>query len=251
VVGGEFQDLGTLSLPPIVVDCTYPRLPTRRVWPGRVSPDGPFLRGIDYDVIGNDTMTAYVHWCGPGEPLVIRASEAKARVDRLQHGECQTVRLHLGSSAAPDLVLAREDGTALTLLSLPLPVPRDGERYLPYGNELVLIDDQVTTYDTGPAAGTTLLTLRWLTAKPLQQDYAVSTRFLDAEGRWLGVHDIQPSLGAIPTLKWVVHNQVVRDPHPLIAPDTHPTRYALVVYERFRLTPLKTLHGDLVSYQLQ
>ncbi len=42
----------------------------------------------------------------------------------------------------------------------------------------------------------------------------VSTRLLDADGTWLGMHDIQPGLGAIPTLKWVTRGDLVRDPHP-------------------------------------
>jgi len=251
VVDGTFQDLGTASLPPVAVDCSYPRLPTRRFWPGLVSPSGPYLRGIDYDVAGSDAVTAYLHWCGPGQPLVIQAGESRAQVDRLQFGDCRTVRLPLRSTASHDMTLMREDGTAAKLLSLPLPEPRRGERYLPYGNEFVLIDDQVTTYDTGPASGTTLLTLRWLTSKPLQQDYAVSTRLFDTDGAWIGGHDMQPGLGAIPTLKWVIRNQVIRDPHPVADLDVQPSQYALVVYDRFRLTPLKTLYGDLVSYQLQ
>jgi len=251
VVDGAFQDMGTSSLPPVAADCTYPRLPTRRAWPGLASPSGPYLRGIDYDVAGSDAVTAYLHWCGPGQPLVVQAGENRAQVDRLQLGDCQTVRLPLSSTASLDLTLMREDGTAAKLLSLPLPGPRRGERYLPYGNELVLIDDQITAYDAGPASGTTLLTLRWLTSKPLQQDYAISTRFLDTDGTWLGVHDMQPGLGAIPTLKWVVRNQVVRDPHPVVGLDVQPSQYAIVVYDRFRLTPLKTPYGDLVSYQLQ
>ena len=62
---------------------------------------------------------------------------------------------------------------------------------------------------------------------------------------------MQPSLGAIPTLKWVVRNQMIRDPHPVVDLDSQPGQYAIVVYDRFRLTPLKTLYGDLVSYRLQ
>ena len=251
VVDGTFQDQGTVSLPPVAADCTYPKLPTRRIWPGRVWPSGPYLRGIDYDVAGSDAVTAYLHWCGPGRPLVVQAGENRAQVDRLQLGDCQTVRLPLSSAASLDLTLTRENGTAARLLGLPLPEPRKGERYLPYGNELVLIDDQITTYDAGPASGTTLLTLRWLTSKPLQQDYAISTRFLDTDGTWLGVHDMQPSLGAIPTLKWVARNQVIRDPHPVVDLDVQPSQYAIVVYDRFRLTPLKTLYGDLASFQLR
>ena len=251
VVDGAFQGLGSVSLPPVAADCTYPKLPTRRVWPGLVSPSGPFLRGIDYDVTGSDAETAYLPWCGPGQPLVVQAGENRAKIDRLQFGECQTIRLPLSSAASLDLTLVRVDGSAAKLLSLPLPEPRRGERYLPYGSELVLIDAQVTTYNAGPASGTTLLTLRWLTSKPLQQDYAISTRFLDSEETWLGGHDMQPSLGAIPTLKWVVRNQMIRDPHPVVDLDSQPGQYAIVVYDRFRLTPLKTLYGDLVSYRLQ
>ncbi|MCU0521067.1 MAG: DUF2723 domain-containing protein, partial [Anaerolineae bacterium] len=45
-----YLDLGALSLPAFEVDCRYPTLPTERFWPGVVSGQGPFLRGIDYDV---------------------------------------------------------------------------------------------------------------------------------------------------------------------------------------------------------
>jgi hypothetical protein len=64
------------------------------------------------------------------------------------------------------------------------------------------------------------------------------------------MHDMQPGLGALPTLKWVVRDGRILDPHPFSPPATTPTGVALTVYERFRMTPLPSPAGEVTTYPL-
>jgi hypothetical protein len=70
-------------------------------------------------------------------------------------------------------------------------------------------------------------------------------RLMGDDGRWLAAHDIQPALGAVPTLKWIRGSRVI-DRHLLPIPEdfTGASVYATIVaYERFRLTPLLPMDG--------
>lgn len=250
VVDGAFRDLGSAVLPPLAVDCAYPRLPTQHPWPGVVLPDGPVLRGIDFDVDAVRGVTTFLHWCGPGKPLEVRVGEDRHPMAELALGECQTTALVLSGSIR-DLALAYADGGAATLVSLPLPQPAEDDRYVPYGSEMVLVGDEMKRHTSGPAAGTTVLTLAWLTGRPLTQDFAVSARLMAKDGTWLGIHDMQPGLGAIPTLKWMVRGRTIRDPHPVSDLASTVTQYGVVVYDRFRITPLRSTAGDGLTNQLR
>ncbi|MBN1248245.1 MAG: DUF2723 domain-containing protein, partial [Anaerolineae bacterium] len=141
VTGGGFQDLGSVSLPGLEADCTYPTLPTERFWPGVVLGGGPYLRGVDYDTRNDGTALAYLHWCGPGTSLVIRQSDTEVQVDRLALGACRTVTLPLGTGQALRPSLSRPDGRPVTLVSLPWPAARPDERYVPFGAEMVLVGE--------------------------------------------------------------------------------------------------------------
>ena len=91
------------------------------------------------------------------------------------------------------------------------------------------------------------LRLTFLALKPLVNDDGVSVRLLDGAGGLRGMHDLQPVLGALPTLKWIRGSRVV-DPHPLQVPEDwseDTVRAALVVYERFRGTSLRPLDGRM------
>jgi hypothetical protein len=72
-------------------------------------------------------------------------------------------------------------------------------------------------------------------------------RLLDEEGNWRYVHDLQPALGAIPTLKWIRGSRVT-DPHPLLVPldmDGDVIRASLVVYDNFRGNVLPPMDGRM------
>ncbi len=243
VQNGTFQDLGTHSLPEGSMICDFPTLGTQKLWPGFAAPQGPFLHGVDYDVHGEWTTT-YLHWCGPGKALCITANDQRAFVHPLALGQCQTVHISLPTEHQPQLTFTRENGTKAHLLSLPLPIPHKGQRYIPFGDEMILTHSQGRSIDEQML----VLNLTWRTNRPLSNDYAVNVRLFDKEGNFLGEHDIQPGLGAFPTLKWVVPNRTILDPHPFSTPDTHPATVNITVYERFRMSPLRSPMGEVTQY---
>ena len=243
VQDGSFVDLGTVTLTTLPITCDFPRLPTERPWSGFII-GGPVLRGIDYDVRGDAGMTAYLHWCGPGQALNISAADHTAAVKPLAWGECQSVRLPIPSGESPQLTFARTDGSAAHLISLSLPAPRSNERYIPFGDEFVLVGSGLTHRNDS-----LVVDLRWRVARPVVNDYAVSVRLLGADGTWLGIHDTQPGLGAMPTLKWIARDGPILDPHPF-AITTSATAVAITVYERFQFTPLPSPEGDVVTFPL-
>ncbi len=245
VQDGGYQDLGSTSLPPLPIDCTYPKLPVRRPWPGWVASRGPFLRGIDYDARSEASALAFLHWCGPGAALTVTAGDQSRGVGPLSPGACQTTILPIPIGQTPRFQLAYLDDQPASLLSPPLPVPDDNNRYLPFGDQAVLIKSDLTT-----RGETTLLDLTWLTTTPIEEDYAISVRLHDETGAWIGMHDMQPGLGAIPTLKWVARRLTIRDPHPFDLEGRSPAYASTVVYERFRLTSLSSTVGEISTLQL-
>ena len=57
--------------------------------------------------------------------------------------------------------------------------------------------------------------LEWRSTRPIVGDYGISARLLDENRALLTPpHDIQPGLGTLPTLKWVVRDARFLDPHP-------------------------------------
>ena len=235
VSDGAFQDLGAVELPPLAPTCAFPTLPTGRVHLG-VTPGGPWLRGVDYHV--GEQTTAYLHWCGPGDALIVhagdeRTGEAHALVHPLSAARCQTVRLPVEPGQPPEFTFTRLDGSAVPLWSVPLPAPDADAVYAPFGGEMVLVGAKRVE-----RGGLPVLDLRWRPIRPLVEDYAVSVRFTERDGT-ARMHDIQPGLGALPTLKWITRDGRWLDPHPLTLEVAEDTDITVTVYERFRITPLK------------
>jgi len=78
--------------------------------------------------------------------------------------------------------------------------------------------------------------------RPLTTDDGTSVRLVAGDGR-VAVHDCQPALGAVPTLKWIRGSRVV-DRHLLpVGDDFGEAQATFVAYERFRLTPLPPMDG--------
>jgi hypothetical protein len=246
VTDGTFQDMGSVALPELMSACDFPTLPVTRFWPGVIANGGPWLRGVDYDTREdaslNGVAMAYLHWCGPGQALVVQSGEGRAFVHPLRPGKCQTVRVAVPLNKHPQLTFTRADGSPARWLGFALPAPTPGERYVPFGDEMVL-----TGSDAVQRGETLVLNLRWRTARPIVEDYAVSVRLFGADGAWLGMHDIQPGLGALPTLKWIVRDGPLLDPHPYNV-EEQPANVTVAVYERFRLTSLATPDGDLAAF---
>jgi hypothetical protein len=218
--------------------------------------DGPTLVGVDYDRSLPGALRLYLHWRGPargGER--VHVGEGVTHLPPLPGDAYQTVVLDLPGEThgRPWLTLTDPDGQVKSaagpwgwpLREVRLPAPPPTARFVPLGDEMALVG-------VAPARGKTVapgdpLTLRlsFLALKPLLRDDGVSVRLLDGAGGLRDMHDLQPVLGAIPTLKWVRGSRVT-DPHPLTVPDDLTegvVRATMVVYERFRGTPLRPLDG--------
>ena len=238
---------------------------------------GPLLRGADLDRSIPDTLRVYLHWQGPsdGERWVrVRSTggaEAIASLPRLPAGAYQTVALDLPGGTSGPLWLSLEDAANATKQAaggwgwptqrLRLPTPSRDVLFVPLGNEMAVIgvrtqrtrSDERSVLAPAPqpteavAVDVVLMGLR-----PLVDDYSTSVRLTDTAGRRLAMHDYQPALGAIPTLKWIRGSRVV-DRHIIPLPSGlagGAVQATLVVYERFCLTPLPVPDGRLTEVSL-
>jgi hypothetical protein len=231
---------------------------------------GPTLVGVDYDRTVPTTLRLYLHWRGPtqgGEQVRVTSAgvpdgTATARLPLLPAGAYHTVVLDLPGEAQGQLRLALTgaDGQhkpaagpwGWSLRELRLPDPTPTARFVPLGDAMALVG--VTTDGEASVVPGTSLTLRldFLALKPVVNDYGVSVRLLDEAGGLRDMHDLQPALGAIPTLKWIRGSRVT-DPHPLQVPDDLDggmVKATLVVYERFRGSLLLPLDGRMRAVPL-
>jgi hypothetical protein len=220
---------------------------------------GPTLVGVDYDRSVPDVLRIYLRWRGPvradGWHAHVRDAEGRetiAELPLIPAGTYQTVVVDLavGPASRIWLTLTDEQGSIARsagpggwpLRRASLPLPARNARFVPIGRDIALIGASARPAVPGDVAtvDATLVALR-----PLTSDHATSIRLMDAGGRWLARHDMQPGLGAVPTLKWIRGSQVV-DRHLLPVPegfDGDTVQATLVVYERFRDITLPPLDG--------
>jgi hypothetical protein len=219
---------------------------------------GPTLTGVDYDRTLSDTLRLYLHWRGPaqgGEQVEILGHTT--RLPPLPEGAYQTVILDLPGETRGGLplMLRDVDGQAklaagawgLARQEVRLPSPPSSARFVLLGDEMALIGVEPGPEKTVAPGDALTLNLTFLALKPLVNDDGVSVRLLDEAGGLRDMHDLQPALGAIPTLKWIRGSRVT-DPHPLQVPHDlgeGTVQAALVVYERFRGTSLRPLDGRM------
>lgn len=220
---------------------------------------GPTLIGVDYDINASGQVRTYLHWAGPGDAARLTlagrddAFLSASRVPRLERGQYATLAFDR-PSAAGRLSLLGEDGPRRWNLvftgSVSLPAPQSGERYVPFGDAMVLTGLDRPIGDLEPGAEVTL-GLRFRSQRPLERDYVVSTALtgLNPDGTWAwrDPHDGVPALGAIPTLKWI-HGSTVFDPHHITVPAESPSVPvvgSLVVYDHFTQASLPNLDERL------
>ncbi|BCX05809.1 MAG: hypothetical protein KatS3mg053_3747 [Candidatus Roseilinea sp.] len=202
----------------------------------------PRLIGVDYDAGIAGRLRVWTHW---------------------QLGRSATEVTLMGTDGQP-LAPARMLSAATTpdqaqYLSLPFDIPpvrnirvmpfglrlpayRDGQRYVPFADQMALVG---ASAHGGPALK---IDLHWLAARPLVNDYIVSVR-VEGDGLYR-THDGVPALGAIPTLKWIRDSRVM-DRHPFDLGDYRgPLRGSVVVYDsvnRLPLPPLDERYENTVS----
>jgi hypothetical protein len=220
---------------------------------------GPTLIGVDYDIGVHGQVRVYLHWMGPGQPTYLQlmgsddAMLTRSHVAALKRGQYATIAVDLPGVPSQLTALGKEGPRRWNLLfarSLRVPAPQPGERYVPFGDAMVL-----TGFD-GPAGrlegGSEVnLYLRFRGQRPLERDYIVSTALtgLNPDGTWAWreSHDTVPALGAIPTLKWIRASAVL-DPHRMTIPDgapAVPVVGSLLAYDHFTQRSLPHLDERL------
>ncbi len=214
---------------------------------------GSALVGVDYDRSLPKGLRVYLHLRGP----ISAACEARLTGDgadvalglpSIPAGAYQTVAADLpGQTTRIRLALACDGAAAAAagvwgweLPSVGLPPAPAEARFVPLGAEIAVVGARART---APAGATARVDVALVALRPLVDDIATSVRLMAPDGRWLARHDMQPALGAVPTLKWIRGSRVT-DRHLLAVPpdfggDT--VQAALVAYERFRQTPLVVL----------
>jgi len=214
---------------------------------------GPTLVGVDYDRSVEGTLRVYLHWQGPVEPgwqARLRAdegSEAAVRLPAMQAGTYQTVAIDLPAPAASTLRLALVSPSGAVAVGagpagwalgeVALPRARAGDRFVALGDEMAVVG--VSAQAAAPGE-TTVVDVTLVGLHALTRDISTSVRLVASDGRWLARHDMQPALGAVPTLKWIRGSRVV-DRHLLPMPvdaDVRDVQMTLVAYERFGLATL-------------
>ena len=118
---------------------------------------------------------------------------------------------------------------------------------MPLGGEVAYLGLGGAPTATEPGA-TLRLSPRFLSLRPLTQDYSVSVGLKAIDGSWERKSDGTPALGAIPTLKWL-GGWIVEDPHDLALRSDTPDGEAAItlsLYDAFTLAPLQVLDERLV-----
>ncbi|MGD2165018.1 MAG: hypothetical protein PVH50_05760, partial [Anaerolineae bacterium] len=220
---------------------------------------GPTLIGVDYEVAVRGKVRTYLHWAGPGEATSLQltgngdAVVTEAYVPPLERGQYATVAVDRPGIPSHLVALGDVGARRWNLFfrgEVSLPSPNRGERYVPFGDAAVLTHAEGPADPLEPGAKVTLF-LRFRAQRALQRDYIVSTSLtgLNADATWAFrvSHDTVPSLGAIPTLKWIRDSHVL-DPHRLNVPIDAPAVPAVgsvLLYDHFTQTSLPHLDERL------
>jgi hypothetical protein len=213
--------------------------------------ESPILIGVDYDTGIPGQTRVFLHWTGPGTEADVQLLDkagaviGQNRVPSLERGQYATLALDLAGSPTKITLLDGDRSRRWNLVfggGASLPPSTADERYVPFGDSLVLTGFHGPK-DPRPGNSITLEPY-FTSARPLERDYIVSTALVglnpDRTWAWRVDDDSVPALGAIPTLKWI-HNSVVHDPHRLTIPEDAPvlpTEASLVIYDHFTQAPL-------------
>ncbi len=204
---------------------------------------GPTLIGVDHEAGADRGVRTYLHWAGPGEPVSLQvmgegeAPVTESHVPALEQGQYATVAVDRPDSPFR-LVVENRRWNLFFRGPIRLPVPKAGERYVPFGNAVVLTHVSGSPGCLEPGAEATI-SLRFRSQRALQRDYIVSTSLTalktDGSWAWRASHDTVPALGAVPTLKWIRDTSIL-DPHRMRVPDDSPAlpaRGSLLIYDHF------------------
>jgi hypothetical protein len=254
--GNDHLNIATLRLRP----SDWPPVTTR---PRRVPfVGGPTLVGVDWDSTVPGQLRLYLHWHNrSGSASLdtsIRRGEqilAQALVNVPERGYVSSVYDLPPWSAGPFELTADAPAIGpwgLERRQLALPAPRPGERYVPLGGEMVLLNAAVEQQATLSPGEQVRYDLRLAAARPLLRDRIVSVSLSGQDFAWRDLSDSVPALGAMPTFKWI-HGSTVLDRHRLALPASAPQGTAsaqLLVYDHYTQAILPPLDPRLLSQGL-
>lgn len=212
--------------------------------------DGPTLLGANYDTSRPGSTRIYLHWrTAPagfwsltltrGGVLIAEGTvPAGGLVTTAVDVPPDTTHVDLEVSDTNGHRLPARGAWRLPALGsvIQLPRIRADDRYLVFGGEMALVG-----VDWRVDGDEVVVDLDWLSLRPLVRDYTVSVQLLGDSG-WRAQADGTPSLGAIPTLKWIRGTHVV-DRHrvKLPAEAVGPANLQVSVYDAFTQAPLGVL----------
>jgi hypothetical protein len=184
----------------------------------------PRLIGVDYDAGLPGQLRVWTHWRLGHKAIQVALTDAEGRpltaARPLPAGRDPQRPQYLSLSF--DLPPRRDLWVAP--VGQRLPDYHDGQRYVPFADQMVLIGTRAERSDA-----TLKVDVHWLASRPLTTDYIVSVR-VEGDGLYR-THDGVPALGAIPTLKWI-RGSLVIDRHPFDLGDYRGAlRGHVVVYD--------------------
>lgn len=234
--GREYEPIGAIE----VVPRRTPPI-TQRALELSLGPEAPTLIGVDYDTGLEGRLRLWTHWrlSTQARAITLRDARGQPIAATQQVPAAPTSEAATFASLPFDLAPTTEE---LWLEGRRLPRFWDGERYIAFGDQLVLFGSRAQRTDEQLT-----LSLEWAAAQNLTRDYIVSVRAA-GEG-FYRTHDGVPALGALPTLKWI-RGARVSDPHPIPLDGYRGAlRCSVVVYEsntRFVLPPLDERYEGMV-----
>jgi hypothetical protein len=189
------------------------------------------LIGVDYDTGIPNKLRLLTHWRLPNQNQTITVQDANGQPLAAPR------ELPAYSQTAPQYFTLVFDIPPTLNVQLKsslgemwrIPNALQGERYVPYANQIALIGGRVYPNEFK-------MDLLWLSARSITTDYIVSAR-LNASP--VLNHDSVPALGAIPTLKWIRGSRIL-DRH-VFQQNVAIVDTNVVVYDSATQTPLPPL----------
>ena len=217
-------------------------LSLRAAWQGTAT--GPEDIAFFVHLLGPDgslhSQKDFTHGAGayaPGEVLLDRYTLALA-----PNAPPGTYRLVAGAyrPSAPGTRLAEVALTALEVAAPQASAVHQEPNALPLGSAMWLAGAEIVPAGPARTGDSVRVRLRFVAARPLTVDYAVSVSLVGPDFRWQVQSDGTPAGGAIPTLKWIAGSRVT-DTHTLRIPADAapgPAVVYVVVYDSFTQQPL-------------
>jgi hypothetical protein len=187
----------------------------------------PQLIGVDYDLGVPNRVRLWTHWKLADASVPVDVSVLNRAASPIAAARSLPGAIGDGRYFSLPFDIPPERGLRLRVGGQIFSIPdyRDGERYVPFGDQMALIDVALRR-----GAVDSSVDLTWLAARPITRDWIVSVRLTNPT-RLAVAHDSVPALGAVPTLKWIRGMRVV-DRHPLRTDDAGPPYTgAVVVYD--------------------